>query len=49
MGKVSSIDDRKILIYRHRRLDTGKIFYVGIAVIPTRPYDKKVETSYGKI
>ena len=41
MGKVSSIDDRKILIYRHRRLDTGKIFYVGIAVIPTRPYDKK--------
>ena len=23
MGKVSSIDDRKILIYRHRRLDTG--------------------------
>ena len=21
MGKVSSIDDRKILIYRHRRLD----------------------------
>lgn len=34
MGKVSSIDDRKILIYRHRRLDTGKIFYVGIAVIP---------------
>ena len=26
MGKVSSIDDRKILIYRHRRLDTGKIY-----------------------
>lgn len=30
MGKVSSIDDRKILIYRHRRLDTGKIFYLDI-------------------
>ena len=33
MGKVSSIDDRKILIYRHRTLDTNEVFYVGIGSI----------------
>ena len=33
MGKVSSIDDRKILIYRHRRLDTHEVFYIGIGSV----------------
>ena len=33
MGKVSSIDNRKILIYRHRTLDTHEVFYIGIGSI----------------
>ena len=33
MGKVSSIDDRKILIYRHRTIDTHEVFYIGIGSV----------------
>ena len=41
MSKVNNIDNRSIVVYRHRRLDNNEIFYVGIAIIPSRPYDKK--------
>lgn len=34
------------LVYRHRRLDTNEIFYVGIGVRENRPYSKKNRNKY---
>ena len=47
MGKVSSIDNRKILVYRHRTLDTKEVFYIGIGGY-NRPYKKHGRTLYWK-
>lgn len=47
MGKVNSIDDRKILVYRHRTLDTKEVFYIGIGGY-NRPYKKHGRTLYWK-
>lgn len=38
-----------ILVYRHRRLDTNEIFYVGIGSRKERPYKKIIEIDIGKI
>ena len=40
MAKISNLDYRKVLVYRHRRLDNNQIFYIGIAVVKERPYSK---------
>jgi|Wag4MinimDraft_6_1082665.scaffolds.fasta_scaffold49745_2 hypothetical protein len=36
------------IVYQHRRLDTGDIFYVGIGTDPRRPYQKKNRNSIWK-
>lgn len=37
---------KPVYVYRHRRLDTYKIFYVGIGSDPKRPYKKSGRNKY---
>jgi hypothetical protein len=35
-------------VYRHIRLDTNEIFYIGVSVDKYRPYDKKLRSEFWK-
>lgn len=41
-------DGQSALVYRHRRLDTNEIFYVGISVKKDRPYHKSGRNKFWK-
>ena len=30
MGKNNILEDKNVLVYRHRRLDNNQVFYIGI-------------------
>jgi hypothetical protein len=34
------------IVYQHRRIDTGEIFYIGIAEVSSRPYDTKQRSRF---
>lgn len=36
------------IVYRHRRLDTNEIFYIGVGVRKSRAYDKKKRSQFWK-
>lgn len=38
----------QVYVYRHRRLDTNKIFYIGIGSDPKRPYSKYGRNTFWK-
>jgi hypothetical protein len=42
------IERGKVIVYRHRRLDTNEIFYVGIASNYSRPFNKSSRTQWWK-
>lgn len=35
-------------VYQHRNLETGEVFYIGIAKTPKRPYDRKMRSAWWK-
>lgn len=46
--KYKKMDDNVIKVYRHRRLDTNEIFYIGIGKSENRPYSKRSRNSLWK-
>lgn len=48
MPKVNKNINRPTYVYRHRRLDTNEIFYVGISITKYRPYTHNNRNKFWK-
>lgn len=45
---MANFIERKNLVYRHRRLDTNEIFYIGISNNNKRPFNTKTRNNIWK-